>query len=105
MYQLLSAMKRIMEPPVQKRQPLMWRSAPLTQKIKAKLAAPVPTDEEMQYLTFFTTYCKQEDFTKYRSQFPDDFDLSFQPRRRSKSVESEVSELGEKVSSETSSDN
>lgn len=36
-----------------------------------------PTEEEMQYLTFFTNYCKTEDFTTYRPQFPDDFDLTF----------------------------
>lgn len=36
-----------------------------------------PTEEEMQYLTFFTDYCKTEDFTTYRPQFPDDFDLTF----------------------------
>ncbi|XP_076235040.1 cilia- and flagella-associated protein 100 [Calliopsis andreniformis] len=102
MYRLLAAMKRIMEPPVTKGRPLTWRSRPTVQKVKAKPPPPVPTDEEMQYLTFFTKYCPQEDFTEYRSQFPDDFDLSFQPRRRPVQSESEVSENEEKVSSEAS---
>lgn len=45
----------------------------------------------MQYLIFFTNYCKQEDFTAYRDQFPDDFDLTFQDKC-SESIKSAGSE-------------
>ncbi|KOC69388.1 Coiled-coil domain-containing protein 37 [Habropoda laboriosa] len=81
MHRLLASLKRVMEPPVTKRRPLMWRSTPSIQRAKPIPPPPEPTDEETQFLTFFTNYCKQEDFTTYRSQFPDDFDLTFQARR------------------------
>ena len=85
MHQLVISLQRAMEPPPIKRRPLIWRSTPKSQKLKSIALALEPTEEEMQYLTFFTDYCKQEDFTAYRAQFPDDFDLTFQ-NKRSESV-------------------
>nr|XP_031832991.1 uncharacterized protein LOC116427140 [Nomia melanderi] len=82
MHRLLASLKRVMEPPAIKRRPLVWRSEPASQRAKPAPPPPAPTDEEWQYLTFFTDYCSQQDFAAYRSRFPDDFDLSFQPRRR-----------------------
>ncbi|XP_029045393.2 uncharacterized protein LOC114877241 isoform X2 [Osmia bicornis bicornis] len=82
MHRLLASLKRAMEPPPIKRRPLMWRSIPTSQRIKETSRRLEPTEEEVQYLTFFTKYCKAEDFVAYRSQFPDDFDLTFQTRRR-----------------------
>ncbi|XP_017884393.1 cilia- and flagella-associated protein 100-like [Ceratina calcarata] len=82
MHRLLASLKRVMEPPVTKRRPLMWRSTPRFQRAKAKPPPPEPTEEEANYLTFFTNYCKQEDFIAYRSLFPDDFDLTFQETTR-----------------------
>ncbi|XP_043258569.1 uncharacterized protein LOC122400900 [Colletes gigas] len=90
MLRLLASLKRVMKPPAIKMRPLMWRSEPTTQRAKPKPPPPEPTHEEWQYLTFFTNYCKQEDFTTYRSQFPDDFDLTFQHRRRNSSENSET---------------
>ncbi|KAG6794531.1 cilia- and flagella-associated protein [Apis mellifera caucasica] len=77
MHRLLASLKRIMEPPPTKKRPMMWRSIPKTYRLKGVAMALEPTEEEMQYLTFFTDYCKTEDFTTYRPQFPDDFDLTF----------------------------
>ena len=80
MIQLVVSLQRAMEPPPIKRRPLMWRSIPKSQRLKSTAPALKPTEEEkMQYLTF-TDYCKQ-DFTAYRAQFPDDFDLTFQEKR------------------------
>ncbi|XP_076753331.1 cilia- and flagella-associated protein 100 [Xylocopa sonorina] len=95
MHRLLAALKRVMEPPMIKRRPLMWRSIPRHQKAKPKPPPPEPTEEEMQYLIFFTNYCKQEDFTIYRSQFPDDFDLTFQEKRIEPAKSEESNEDGE----------
>ncbi|KZC05738.1 Coiled-coil domain-containing protein 37 [Dufourea novaeangliae] len=81
MHRLLASLKRVMEPPVIKHRPLTRRSEPATQRVKPTPPPPVPTEEEWQYLTFFTNYCKQEDFTAYRTEFPDDFDLTFQPKQ------------------------
>ncbi|KOX74378.1 Coiled-coil domain-containing protein 37, partial [Melipona quadrifasciata] len=81
MIQLLVSLQRAMEPLPIKRRPLMWRSIPRSQRLKSIALALEPTEEEMQYLIFFTDYCKQEDFTAYRAQFPDDFDLTFQDKR------------------------
>lgn len=72
MRQLLEALKRIMEPPMEKKRPLRWRSAPILREIKHKAANPKPTEEELQYLTFFTKYCAKDDFLEYRSQFLDE---------------------------------
>lgn len=81
MHRLLDALKRIMEPPTRKKRSLIRRSVPITVKTKPLLRLPKPTDEEAQYLTFFTDYCKHDDFVTYRSKFPDDFDLTFQSKR------------------------
>ncbi|XP_076391290.1 cilia- and flagella-associated protein 100 [Megachile rotundata] len=92
MHRLLDSLKRAMEPPIIKKRPLMWRSVPLGQRVKEIPAPLEPTEEEKQYLAFFTEYCKDEDFEAYRSLFPDDFDLSFEPRRRETIPEEEESE-------------
>lgn len=104
MHRLLASLKRAMEPPPIKRRPLMWRSIPTSQRIKETSPQLEPTEEEIQYLTFFTNYCKAEDFVAYRSQFPDDFDLTFQPRRRETIPEDdeESSENGDKEDNENS---
>ncbi|XP_076657328.1 cilia- and flagella-associated protein 100 [Halictus rubicundus] len=81
MHRLLDSLKRVMEPPAIKSRPLVWRSEPATQRARATPPPPVPTDEEWQYLTFFTNYCHDEDFTEYRVKFPDDFDLTFQSKQ------------------------
>ncbi|XP_012529142.1 cilia- and flagella-associated protein 100 [Monomorium pharaonis] len=78
MHRLLDTLKRIMEPPTKKKRPLIRRSVPITTKTRLPLRLPKPTDEEVQYLTFFTDYCKQDDFVTYRFKFPHDFDLTFQ---------------------------
>ncbi|XP_072763361.1 cilia- and flagella-associated protein 100-like [Anoplolepis gracilipes] len=77
MHRLLDALNRIMEPPTKKKRPLSRRSMPIAVKTKPLLLLPKPTDEEIQYLTFFTDYCKHNDFVTYRSKLPDDFDLTF----------------------------
>ncbi|EZA61449.1 Coiled-coil domain-containing protein [Ooceraea biroi] len=82
MLRLLDELKRIMEPPPRKKRPLIQRSAPAALRAKPPSLPPQPTDEEAQYLTFFTDYCKRDDFVAYRSKFPDDFDLTFQSKRR-----------------------
>lgn len=76
MHRLLDALKRIMEPPAKKKRLLTRRSVPTTVKTKPLLLQPKPTDEEIQYLTFFTDYCKHNDFVAYRSKLPDDFDIA-----------------------------
>lgn len=81
MHRLLDALKRIMEPPTRKKRPLIRRSVPVTTKTRLPSRLPKPTDEEVQYLTFFSNYCKRDDFVTYRSKFPDDFDLTFQSKR------------------------
>ncbi|XP_033336263.2 cilia- and flagella-associated protein 100 [Megalopta genalis] len=98
MHRLLDALKRVMEPPAIKSRPMVWRSEPTTQRAKPTPPPPVPTDEEWQYLTFFTNYCHQEDFTEYRARFPDDFDLTFQPKQPE--VPSEVAEAEREVENE-----
>ncbi|OAD53367.1 Coiled-coil domain-containing protein 37 [Eufriesea mexicana] len=92
MHRLLASLKRAMEPPPVKMRPLMWRSIPKSQRLKEVPPPLEPTEEEMQYLTFFTSYCKQEDFTTYRSQFPDDFDLTFQDKRGESIASREITE-------------
>ncbi|EFN60791.1 Coiled-coil domain-containing protein 37, partial [Camponotus floridanus] len=77
MHRLLDALKHIMEPPSKKKRPLNRRSMPITVKTTPPSLPPKPTDEEIQYLTFFTDYCKHNDFVTYRSKLPDDFDLTF----------------------------
>ncbi|CAK9801882.1 Cilia- and flagella-associated protein 100 [Anthophora plagiata] len=106
MHRLLASLKRVMEPPVTKRRSLMWRSIPSFQRAKPIPPPPEPTDEEAQYLTFFTNYCKQEDFTTYRSQFPDDFDLTFQARRleSEEALGEEEEEMEEEEESESEGD-
>lgn len=81
MHRLLDALKRIMEPPARKKRPLVRRSEPVTARMRPPLRSPKPTDEEAQYLTFFTDYCKRDDFVAYRTRFPDDFDLTFESKR------------------------
>jgi len=81
MHRLLDALKRIMEAPIKKKRPLVQRSVPIVIKEKPPSVALEPTEEEAQYLTYFTDYCdKRDDFVEYRSKFPDDFDLTFQKR-------------------------
>lgn len=70
-----------MEPPTKKKRPLVRRSTPIAKKIKPPPVSVKPTTEEAQYLTFFTDYCKREDFVAYRARFPDDFDLTFRSKR------------------------
>lgn len=82
MRRLLAALVRIMEPPTQKQRKLMYRSAPVEVKRKATPPPTPPTDEELVYLNYFTNYCEHEDHHGYRSQYPDDFDLTFKPRGR-----------------------
>ncbi|XP_003400861.1 uncharacterized protein LOC100647161 [Bombus terrestris] len=91
MQRLLVSLQRAIEPPPIKRRPAMRRSTPKTQRLKSIPPPPKPTEQEMQYLIFFTNYCKQEDFTAYRDQFPDDFDLTFQDKC-SESIKSAGSE-------------
>ncbi|XP_018314408.1 cilia- and flagella-associated protein 100 [Mycetomoellerius zeteki] len=82
MHRLLDALKRVMEPPVSKKRSLIRRSVPIITKMKPPPYLPKPTDEEIQYLTFFTDYCRlRDDFVTYRSKFPDDFNLTFQSKR------------------------
>ncbi|KAG5318404.1 CP100 protein, partial [Pseudoatta argentina] len=82
MHRLLEALKRVMELPVSKKRPLIRRSVPIITKMKPPLRLSRPTDEELQYLTFFTDYCRvHDDFVTYRFKFPDDFDLTFQSKR------------------------
>ncbi|XP_053998659.1 uncharacterized protein LOC128887143 [Hylaeus anthracinus] len=95
MLRLLASLKRVMEPPTIKMRPLMWRSEPSSQRAKRIPPPPEPTDEEWQYLNFFSNYCKQEDFATYRSQFPDDFDLTFRTRRRKSIAENSRTSVAE----------
>ncbi|XP_020292521.1 cilia- and flagella-associated protein 100-like isoform X2 [Pseudomyrmex gracilis] len=87
MHRLLADLKRIMEPPAKKKRPLTRRSAPIVTLAKPEAVSPKPTSEEVDYLTFFTDYCKHEDFTAYRSEFPDDFDLTFRSKREDTETE------------------
>lgn len=96
MLRLLDALKRIMEPPSRKKRPLVRRSVPITTKTRLPSRLPKPTDEEVQYLTFFTDYCRHDDFVTYRSKFPDDFDLTFQSKRDD--TETEVATFNDNVS-------
>ncbi|KAL0118139.1 hypothetical protein PUN28_009069 [Cardiocondyla obscurior] len=81
MHRLLDALKRILEPPAKKKRPVIRRSAPITLKTRPMSRLLKPTDEEAQYLTFFTDYCRHDDFVTYCSKFPDDFDLTFLSKR------------------------
>ncbi|XP_018403544.1 PREDICTED: cilia- and flagella-associated protein 100-like [Cyphomyrmex costatus] len=90
MHRLLDALKRVMEPPASKKRPLNRRSVPITTKIKPPLHLPKPTDKEVQYLTFFTDYCRHDDFVTYRSKFPDDFNLTFQSKRDDTEIETMI---------------
>jgi len=97
MHRLLDALKRLMEPPASKKRPLIRRSVPIITKLKPPLLSPKPTDEEIQYLTFFTDYCRlRDDFVTYRSKFPDDFNLTFQSKRDDKEKEEEEETTEEK---------
>ncbi|KAI4491877.1 hypothetical protein M0804_003269 [Polistes exclamans] len=91
MHQLLDALTRIMQMPIISKRQLKWRSTPIYEKMEKVASYVEPTEEEMQYLTFFTNYCKHEDFTKYQSKFPDDFDLTFQTKE--KQIYKETSEV------------
>ncbi|XP_023289730.1 cilia- and flagella-associated protein 100-like [Orussus abietinus] len=82
MNRLLTALKRIMEPPKEKTRQRVFRSSPIKKKVKPIPPPPPPTTEELQYLTYFTNYCPQDDHNAFRSRFPDDFDLSFSRKRR-----------------------
>lgn len=93
MHRLLDALKRIMEPPTRKKRPLIRRSAPITTKTKPPSRLPKPTDEEAQYLAFFTDYCRRDDFVTYRSKFPDDFDLTFQSKRDDIEIEATFNDV------------
>ncbi|XP_024884861.1 cilia- and flagella-associated protein 100-like [Temnothorax curvispinosus] len=97
MHRLLDALKRIMEPPATKKRLLIRRSVPITTKARLPSRMPKPTDEEAQFLTFFTDYCGREDFVAYRSKFPDDFDLTF--RRKRDDIEAEVATFNDVSSS------
>lgn len=81
MHRLLADLKRIMEPPVKKKRPLTPRSPPVVTWTRPEAVSPMPTSKEADYLAFFTDYCKHEDFTEYRSEFSDDFDLTFRSKR------------------------
>nr|XP_050844610.1 uncharacterized protein LOC127061583 isoform X1 [Vespula vulgaris] len=91
MLQLLDSLIRIMQRPIITKRQLKWRSEPIYKKVKKVASYAEPTEEEMQYLTFFTNYCKREDFTKYRSKFPDDFDLTFTVKKE------EISEIPSEI--------
>lgn len=77
MHRLLDMLKRILESPKRKKRPLVRRSEPVTTRTKLLLGLPKLTNEEIQYLTFFTDCCKR-DFVTYHSKLADDFDLTFQ---------------------------
>jgi len=96
MHRLLDALKRIMELPIKKKRPLVQRSTPIVLEEKPPSVALEPTDEEAQYLTYFTDYCdKRDDFVEYRSKFPDDFDLTFQTKHNIKIGMSSMENLGQ----------
>lgn len=80
MRRLLAALVRIMEPPLTKQRKIMYRSAPLELKRKTTPPPTPPSNEELVYLTYFTNYCEKDDHHDFRSQYPDDFDLTFKPR-------------------------
>lgn len=65
---------------------------PITTKMRPPSRLPKPTDEEAQYLTFFTNYCKN-DFVTYRSKFPDDFDLIYQSKRGGIQIEAAFNDI------------
>ncbi|KYM77055.1 Coiled-coil domain-containing protein 37 [Atta colombica] len=101
MHQLLDALKRVMELPISKKRPLIRRSVPIITKMKPPLQLFKPTDEEIQYLTFFTDYCRlRDDFVTYRSKFPDDFNLTFQSKRddiKNKMIFNDISSNREQI--------
>ncbi|XP_047345115.1 uncharacterized protein LOC124947255 [Vespa velutina] len=90
MLQLLDSLTRIMKRPTITKRKLKWRSKPIYEKTEKVASYAEPTEEEMQYLTFFTRYCKHEDFREYRSKFPDDFDLTFKAKNQETSESSEI---------------
>lgn len=61
-----------MEPPKPKKRQLMRRSAPKQQKSKIDTPLQPPTEDEKQFLNFFTNYCPQDDHNSFRAQFSDD---------------------------------
>lgn len=75
MHRLLAALKRVMEPPKPKKRQLMRRSAPKQQKLKTVAPMPPPTEDERQFLNFFTNYCPQDDHNAFRAQFSDELNL------------------------------
>ncbi|XP_043280912.1 cilia- and flagella-associated protein 100 isoform X2 [Venturia canescens] len=84
MHRLLAALERIMEgpkPKPQRRKPRA-RAVSISSKPKEAVVPEVqpPTEDEMTFLNFFTNYCKLDDPTKFESQLPDDFDLSFKSK-------------------------
>lgn len=91
-----------MEPPITKKRPLVRRSAPIVSKMKPVSLLLQPTDEEIQYLTFFTDYCKRDDFIAYRTKFPDDFDLSFKSKRAGTSINEATTLVTETITDERS---
>lgn len=91
MLRLLDSLTRIMQRPIITKRQLKWRSKPIYEKTEKVASYAKPTEEEMQYLTFFTSYCKLEDFAEYRSKFPDDFDLTFKAKNQ------EVSEIPSEI--------
>ncbi|XP_012259009.2 cilia- and flagella-associated protein 100-like [Athalia rosae] len=80
MRRLLAALVRIMEPPITRQRKLMYRSAPVEVKKKVTPPPTPPSNEELVWLTYFTNYCERDDHHDFRSQYPDDFDLTFKPR-------------------------
>ncbi|XP_014489324.1 PREDICTED: coiled-coil domain-containing protein 37-like [Dinoponera quadriceps] len=80
MHQLLSMLKRIMQPPKAKKRPLIRRSAPIVTKAKLSLPPAEPTVQEMRHLAFFTDFCKCDNSQTHRSKLPYDFDPTFQSK-------------------------
>lgn len=81
MHRLLDTLKRIMQPPIRKKRPLARRSVPIPPKAKPLAPAAHLTNEQIQFLVFFTDHCKSDDFeAAYRAKLPEDFDLTFQSR-------------------------
>lgn len=59
---LTKSMKRALEKPfVKKGKPVMWRSKPFEKVKKVTKAAEEYTEQEMDFLTFFTDYCQFDD--------------------------------------------
>lgn len=87
MHRLLDTLKRIMQSPTRKKRLPARRSMPIPLKMKPLLPPVQPTNKEVQYLAFFTDYCKSNDFEAYHVMLPDDFDLTFKSRNNNDRVE------------------